>query len=112
MKANRMTPARLILRCYAEQKGNQWQAFCLEFDLAVQGESFREVKSKIEEQIHEYAYDALAGEDRQYSEQLLSRRAPIYHYIKFYLIGIIQTWMHIKYSAHKSFRETLPLVPA
>ena len=31
------------LRCYAEGRPGHWEAFCLDFDLAVQGESLPEV---------------------------------------------------------------------
>ena len=34
---------RKLLRCYAERHHGQWEAFCLDFDIAVQGSSFEEV---------------------------------------------------------------------
>ena len=35
---------QLLLRCYAERVGDQWQAFCLDLSLAAQGDTFMEVK--------------------------------------------------------------------
>jgi predicted RNase H-like HicB family nuclease len=68
-------PTDLVLRCYAEKAGDQWQAFCLDFCLAAQGDTLSEAKEKLESMIAEYVYDALAGEDRDFGPQLLSRRA-------------------------------------
>ena len=106
-----MKPCNLFLRCYANKHGDQWQAFCIDLCLAVQGDSFPEVKHKLDQMMLEYVYDALAGEDREYAEQLLSRKAPLeqrvtYHYIKFmHHIGIFRDELH------KLFKEPMPLVP-
>lgn len=61
-----MNPKQLIVRCYSEQEGDCWIAVCLDFNLASQGDSFEEVKSKLETMLAEYVYDALAGEDKRY----------------------------------------------
>jgi hypothetical protein len=31
-------PNELVLRCYAERKGDHWVALCIDFDLAAQAE--------------------------------------------------------------------------
>lgn len=64
------------VHCVAEGRGDQWEAFCLDFDLAVQGHSFEEVYTKLDEQIMLYIESAMqqAEPDR---ERLLARRAPI-----------------------------------
>ena len=67
MKAN-----ELILRCYGEKIGDTWQAFCIDLNLAAQGDSFPEVKAKLNQQIYSYVYDALVGEDKEYADQLLN----------------------------------------
>lgn len=72
-----MRPKQLLVKCYAEQEGHDWVAVCLDFNLAAQGDSFEEVKIKLESMIYDYVYDALVGEDRRYAAQLLSRRAPL-----------------------------------
>jgi hypothetical protein len=43
-----------------------------------------EAKEKLENMIAEYVYDALAGEDRDFGPQLLSRRAPLRDWLKYY----------------------------
>jgi hypothetical protein len=40
--------------CYALGAGKSWEAFCVQFDLAVQGTSFEEVQKKLHEQIELY----------------------------------------------------------
>jgi hypothetical protein len=110
-----MKACKLTVRCYAEPKHDQWQAFCLDFDLAVQGDNFPEVKAKLEAQIVEYVNDALIGEDREYAHELLKRRAPWHMYAKYHVGCTLQNWgllQHLDMVRHhvgKYFRETLPL---
>lgn len=105
-----MKPNDLLLRCYANKEGEQWQVFCIDFGLAAQGDSFKEVESNLYAMISEYLYDALVGEDKAYAHQLLKRRAPIkqiatYYYSIRYRIGML------KDDLHKLFKATIPLVP-
>lgn len=79
-----MKPTQLLLRCYAEKVGDQWQAFCLDLSFAAQAGTFAEVKDKLDAMVFEYVFDALAGEDRDYAEQLLIRRAPPCNWLKYY----------------------------
>lgn len=76
----------LSVRCFAEAKGDHWVAVCLEFCLAVQGDSADEVKQKLHAQIEEYVYDAVLGEDRAHARQLMSRHAPLSFYARYYMI--------------------------
>lgn len=63
-----------ILRCYAEGREGSWEALCLDFNIAIQGDSFEEVskslKCEIEEYI-EYAYTLPESERKD----LLERKA-------------------------------------
>jgi predicted RNase H-like HicB family nuclease len=104
-----MTPEQLIVKCYAEQEGDCWVAVCLSFNLAAQGDSFEEVKTKLEAMLAEYVYDALAGEDKPYAGQLLSRRAPLSTWFKYYFIKLKIAVLH---SAERVFDEIMPLIPA
>ncbi len=65
-----------MIRCYAEGRPGRWEAFCLDFDLAVQGESFAEVFDDLDKAVAEYvAHVATLPEpDRS---RLLARRAPL-----------------------------------
>ncbi|WP_430229964.1 hypothetical protein [Nitrosomonas communis] len=106
-----MKPNDLLLRCYANKEGNQWQAFCIDFGLAAQGDTFKEVKEKLNAMIREYLYDALVGEDKVYADQLLKRKAPFkqiatyYYYVAMYRSGVFKNGLH------KLFKEAMPLVP-
>lgn len=121
-----MRPNDLFVRCYAERKGIHWQAFCIDFSLGAQGDSLAEVKAKLEAQIREYVFDALCGEDREHSEYLFARRAPLrfrlrYEYIRV-LCGLVRRLAKLAAShgasrrlregSHVPFREPVPLVPA
>ena len=104
-----MTPEQLIVKCYAEQEDDCWVAVCLSFNLAAQGDSFEEVKTKLESMLAEYVHDALAGEDKPYAAQLLSRRAPLPTWFKYYFIKLKIAVLH---SAERVFDEIMPLIPA
>ena len=104
-----MTPEQLIVKCYAEQEDNYWVAVCLNFNLAAQGDSFEEVKVKLEAMIAEYVFDALVGQDKAYAAQLLSRRAPLSVWLKYRFIKLKSTVLH---GPGRVFDEIMPLVPA
>lgn len=110
-----MRPHELLIRCYAQRHGDQWVAVSLEFGLAAQGDSLAEVKQKLDEQLREYVYDALAGEDRAHARYLLKRRAPLSDFAKYYFLRLLCFFRGS--SGHKSdrldlFTETMPLQPA
>jgi len=44
----------MYVRCIAEGHSGQWEAVCLDFDLAVQGASFDEVQKRLVEAIAAY----------------------------------------------------------
>src|SRR5438132_89006 len=69
------SPFCFVIHYYVERRGNQWQAFSLEFGLAAQGDTREEVESKLDSMIDSYLYDALEGEDREHAYELLTRRA-------------------------------------
>lgn len=70
-----------MIRCYAVGIPKVWEAFCLDFDLAVQGRSFQEVYGKLNDQIALYleSVDSLPEADRK---RLLNRRAPLHCWIR------------------------------
>lgn len=111
-EVRRFKPQQLILRCYAEQKGNVWQAFCLDFNLAVQGSSSAEVRVKLHSQIREYIYDALVGEDRAYADQLLKRRAPLRFWAKYYFYKTVYNYQLAHNGIREFFNEVMPLTVA
>ncbi|HEY8508529.1 MAG TPA: hypothetical protein VIL32_09240 [Steroidobacteraceae bacterium] len=81
----------------------------MEFGLAAQGDSFAEVKQKLEGMIQDYLYDALVGEDREHALELLRRRAPWWVFARYYLSCLreaLRDSMNVK-----TFIEPLGLEP-
>jgi len=105
-----MKPSELLVKCYASHEGECWQAFCLDFALAAQADTLPEAKAKLEEMIKEYVYDALIGEDKEYSEQLINRKAPLLEWLKFYWLVAKSRILNVK-DGLQYFLEPLPLTP-
>ncbi len=106
-----MKPTTLILRCYVEKQGSQWLAFCLDLCLATQADSLLEAKEKLRNQISEYVYDALVGEDQAFAEQLLRRRAPLGDWLKYYGYVLLSQVGAIRREVWQRFAAVMPLVP-
>jgi hypothetical protein len=82
---------RKSLVCFAHGHPGQWEAICVDFDLAVAGESFAEVQDSLSRAIEEYVALALQ-ENAHNREILLSRRAPWYvriNYITRFFFGLL-----------------------
>jgi hypothetical protein len=105
---DQIRPQQLVLHCYAEAVNGQWQAFCLDFDLAAQADTFEATREKLDLMISEYGYDALAGEDREHAAALLRRRSPWWMWAKFYW----RLAMKQIDPSRRTFLEPIPLVPA
>ena len=71
-----MRHERRELSCIARGHGDQWEAFCLDYDLAVQARSFDEARQVLSEVIATYVDDAMK-EDEPARTRLLNRRAPL-----------------------------------
>ena len=106
-----MTKNQLLLRCYAKYEEGQWLAFCLDFDLAAQADSFEEAKTKLENMIKAYVFDALVGEDKDYAQQLLFRKAPLLEWLKYDFYLAINRFIHARQGMYRLFLEPLPLTP-
>ena len=85
----------IVIRCFAERKDDQWQAFSLEFGLAAQGNSLGEVRSKIESMIESYVHEALT-DDRAHAKALLSRKGTWRVYLKFYRYRFLSLLRHAR----------------
>lgn len=108
-----MKPGNLLVRVYGEKQGDQWFLIALEFDLAVQSDSIEEARSKLSAQIHDYVNDALRGEDREFAEQLLARKAPLKYRLKYWFFHKLFCALADKKSprSHKAYVDPLPLAP-
>jgi hypothetical protein len=80
-----LVPIKLVIRCLLEQvDDDQWQGFSLEFGLAAQAETAQDAKRKLESMIDSYLRDALTGEDRKHAYELLSRKATLAVFVRYY----------------------------
>ena len=102
----------LILRCYGERNGDLWQTFCIDLNLATQGESFQEARDKLHDQIASYMQEALAGEDREYADQLLSRKSPLEFRLRYHFYSLLCYFDTARESICQIFNEVMPLTPS
>lgn len=72
---------RKIVVCYAEGVQDTWEAFCVDFDLAVQGRSFEEVYHKLDQQIGVFLEGVMALPENERAN-LLNRRMPLVDRLK------------------------------
>jgi hypothetical protein len=63
------------LTCFARGREGDWEAICLDYDIAVHGRSFEEVAELLGISIADYVESA-ARETPEAAQRLLSRRAP------------------------------------
>lgn len=77
----------IIVRCYAEGHDGQWEAFCLDLDLAVQGESLIEVQDSLNDAMCGYLeyVSTLPARDRK---RLMNRKAPLSLRLRFLALVI------------------------
>jgi hypothetical protein len=61
--------------CFARGRPGEWEALCIDFDIAVQGESFDDVRQALDCAIKDYVA-AAQEEDAETRIKLLNRRAP------------------------------------
>jgi hypothetical protein len=102
----------MFVRCVIERiEDGQWQAFSLEFGLAVQANSASEARVRLDRMIYSYVSDALIGEDREHADELLSRRATTRVYLLYYRAKLRALLGRNGSSGQKAFRESLALEP-
>ncbi len=68
---------RRYLLCIAHGRDSKWEAFCLDYDLAVQGNSFEEVRGRLHHAIEAYVHAAMAEPDPVSRRELLHRAVPL-----------------------------------
>jgi len=74
--------ANRTLHCYAEGRDGEWEAICLDLDIAVQGQSFEEVFTSLQEAISLYL-ESVGDLRPQEQQSLLYRSAPLSVRLKF-----------------------------
>jgi hypothetical protein len=63
------------LLCFARRKNGDWEAFCADLDVAVQGNSFDDVHAALKEAVSDYL-SAARQESPEDFARLSKRRAP------------------------------------
>lgn len=81
------------LVCFAHGRTGEWEGICLDFDLAVQGRSFNEVREALEQAVGEYVA-AAREEDDATRTKLLNRRAPLWVSLTWSARIIWSAWRH------------------
>jgi predicted RNase H-like HicB family nuclease len=106
-----LTSADLVVRGFAEKADGQWQAVCVDLCLAAQGDTFEEARAKLHGMLAEYVWDALAGEDRPFADQLLRRRAPLGILVRYHALRLLDKIGGLREGIRRLFTDSLPLVP-
>jgi hypothetical protein len=96
-----------VLHCYAFGRDDQWQAICLDLDLAVQGGSFEEVFRLLNDTIsfHMEGIMELPQDDQR---RLLSRSVPWLVRLKFAIAGFL-LGLRTRSDGPFEHRYTMPL---
>jgi predicted RNase H-like HicB family nuclease len=68
--------AKRTLHCYAEGQDGDWEAICLDLDIAVQGQTFDEVFTSLQQAISLYL-ESVADLRPEERRSLLRRTAPL-----------------------------------
>lgn len=63
--------------CFAHGRDGEWEAICVDLDIAIQGSSFDEVRDLLNSAVATYIVDA-EQEEPEVRDELLSRAAPWY----------------------------------
>ena len=75
------------LSCFARGREGDWEAICLDYDIAVHGRSFEEVEKLLAISIADYVESA-SQEAPEAAKRLLSRRAPVRVWLA-YILGFL-----------------------
>jgi hypothetical protein len=80
------------LSCFARGREGDWEAICLDYDIAVHGRSFDEVEKLLRISIADYVESAMR-EAPQAAQRLLGRRAPRRVWLA-YILGFL--WHNVR----------------
>lgn len=97
-----------VLRCYAEGRGDEWEAICLDLDIAVQGESFEDVYHSLNEAIALYL-QSVAALPKADQPRLLYRPAPLGIRLQFLMRVLRDAFRKHDDDNHFQHQFTLPL---
>jgi len=100
-------PSDLVLRCYAHRvNGGRWFGVCVDLNLAAEADSPEELKKKLNDIILSYLETVIETDDRDSIPSLLSRRAPINDWLKYYFIKLLISIRN--FPNNFTFQELIP----
>lgn len=79
-------------RCFAERHGALWVAHCIDFSLAVQGDSLEEVRQKLHEQVDDYVSFINEHAGEEFARQLAKRRSPLPIRLRYWHL-VVRNWL-------------------
>lgn len=93
----KISPDKLIIRCYGRRKGDKWLGVCLNFNLATEADSSAKLIKKMNEIIRSYLKTVYNTENKSSIPELISRKAPLRDWCTYYLIRssfVIRIFLH------------------
>lgn len=99
-----MSSNKRKVRCYAEKIGKQWQAFCIDLNLAVQADTLPDVRAKLESMISSYLKLAMEQTDPQHQRDMLFRPAPIAIQLRYWYVRAALAFDNISRPRHHGRR--------
>lgn len=96
-----------VLRCFAEGRDGEWEAICLDLDIAVQGQSFDEVFHSLNDAIRLYLESVQTLPEHE-QKHLLERPAPLSLRLKF-LLQAVRALVRDRGSAYSQHQYTVPV---
>lgn len=97
-----MTSHKRKVRCFAEKRGSQWQAFCIELNLAVQADSLEEVVKKLHAMIRSYIQLATEQNDPTHQRDMLYRPAPLSIQLRYWYVRTVVSMANLFAKNHNS----------
>jgi hypothetical protein len=79
--------------CFAWGQGNEWEALCINFDIAVSGRSFHDVRQRLGEAIDDYLA-LVQHETPEERRRLLARKAPLGVRLRLWISYYLSRWRH------------------
>ena len=95
------------LKCYAWGRQGDWEAICVDLDIAVSGRSMHEVMETLQNAIRTYIADAMQ-EDEMNRARLLNRRSPWHVRAKLALGSAYASFSAPKDDGHATFGVACP----
>ncbi|WP_395117760.1 hypothetical protein ACFCQI_14280 [Rhodanobacter sp. FW102-FHT14D06] len=76
------------VRFFAEKVGSQWQAFCIDMNLAVQADTLQDAQKKIIAMVKSYVELAKEQNDPRHQRDMLFRPAPLSIQLRYWYVWL------------------------